>query len=131
MFLRVLASEAGLTEFIVQVHWQMGSGGWKQTTHFSDPGRPFVFPLDQEVVYADWIQLPYATLEGYGLYAVTIYFRRIEPDDEEDRTATEEAGEWEEADDDATPVEAVAMPWDPAESGWVFGAVDYFYVVNQ
>ncbi|MFO0821835.1 MAG: hypothetical protein U0792_01745 [Gemmataceae bacterium] len=130
MFLRVFSQRAGLVDFLIQIHWQMGTGEWKRTTLFSDPNRPFVFPPDREILYADWIRLPYATLQGYGLYAVTIYFRRIEADDEEGQPEADQPDTWEESQVDVTPFEVEPMPWDPEETGWVFGAVDYFYVVN-
>jgi hypothetical protein len=75
--------------------------------------------------------LPYATLEGYGLYAVTIYFRRIDSDDGTDDSVPEESEEtWEKPSLEMEETGNAILPWDPEEPGWVFGAVDYFYVVN-
>ena len=114
MFLRLAAREAGLTEFLVQVHYRRLRNVWDRTNVFFDPGRPFHFPSDRTVVYTDRLQLPFVTLPGYGLYAVTIYFRPVKS----------------EADADDETGSARRRPWDPGEPGWVFGKVDYFRVVK-
>lgn len=114
LYLRLAARNAGLTEVLVQVHYRRRRGVWELANAFHDPSRPFHFPADRTVVFSDWIKLPRLTLHGFGLYAVTIYFRPVGE------------VEWE-----MEP--ARTRPWDPPErlgEGWDFGAVDYFRVVR-
>ena len=109
-----------MTEVLVQVHYRRRRYVWERTTALYDPGHPYHFPTDRTRVLSTWVQLPHVSLRGLRLYAATIYFRAVEP---------EEAQEWEET--------GRTRPWDPDEQlkkeigdGWVFGAVDYFRVVN-
>lgn len=106
-YLRFVAESAGVTEFLVRTHYQRRPDEWELTSESDDGGRPIVLPDDRVVDWVEVIRAPYLLLHGVGLYAVTIFFRSAEDD--------------ERADPDETP-------WDPAESGWVFGAVDYFRV---
>ena len=104
-----MARDAGVTEFLVQVHRETVAGEWNRTCAFSDQGRPLVLPTDRTVHLTQWIQLPYVTLTGYGLYAVTIFFRTVDSEYVDGQEAT---------------------PWEPDGPGWWFGEVDYFRVVK-
>jgi len=122
MLLRVGAHSAGVTEVLIQVHRQLRPNVWELTTSVSDP-RPLVFPQDRTVVFATSIRVPHMQLTGEGLYAVTVYFRAISPEESDEDQNEKTVSEW---DDSANDEAAGPLPWDPEEPGWVFGAVDSF-----
>ncbi|MFO0796205.1 MAG: hypothetical protein U0804_01945 [Gemmataceae bacterium] len=109
LYLRLTSRSAGTTQFLIQAHYEHRPDAWEQVASVSDGGRPINLPDDREVDWVEAFRVPFIRLPGPGLYAVTIFFRPT--------------------DSDATD-ESEGTPWSPDESGWVFGAVDYFWVVR-
>jgi len=112
LYLSYTAHNAGTTSFLIQAHYERRSDEWKLVMQLGDDGRPINLPDDQSVDRVEVFRVPYIRLPGPGLYAVSIFFR-----------STDDAPT-----DDEPTEEPFPTPWDPAESGWVFGAVDYFLV---
>lgn len=109
LYLRLTARSAGTTEFLIQTHYERRADVWERVARLADGGRPINLPDDREVDWVEGFRLPFIRLPGPGLYAVTIYFRPADDDP------------WDVSDE---------TPWEPDEPGWLFGAVDYFWVAR-
>lgn len=112
MFIRVVGRCAGETRVRIRIHHEVRPGRWALRNDYEQVRHRLPLPPDRIVFYDRLIRLPNVSLDGTGLYAVSVYFRPVDEHEELDGFY------W---DRDETP-------WDPDEPEWEFGAVEYFRV---
>lgn len=110
MYLRLVSNGPTRASIRVRIHHRRRSRRWVLMNDYRSPHVELEFPSEHGLFHDLRIPIAQIRLESSGLYSISLYFSY---DDE-----------WVDSDGEE------AMPWDPDEPGWSFGAVEYFRVVH-